>query len=113
MNADTFACPYTYSFVNKDDENPVPTSIYDPTLNPHYNNLIYADVNNYLTINESVYDGTDLEFRVKVVTGFGEGVFKTVKITNKCPNQVSESLNSGETIYTLARAAGGRSNMIM
>jgi hypothetical protein len=80
VNTDTFACPYTYSFVNKDDEDPVPTSI---------SNLIYADGNTKLRINESLFDGTDLEFRVKVVTGFGEGVFKTVKVTNKCPNQVS------------------------
>jgi hypothetical protein len=90
-NSDTFACPYTVTVVNKDDDNVVATSIHNPALGvTNTAQLMYYDSSNRVKINESLYDGTNpLEFRIKVITGFGEALYKPVTINNRCPTQVT------------------------
>jgi len=59
------------------------------------------------------YDGTTIEARISVVTGYNEPVYKPIKITNKCSAAatVNTGTSAGETIVTLNRSSSGRTNI--
>jgi hypothetical protein len=76
-NSDTTVCPVTRTLVKNDGATAAP-------LDGGLENLVTIDSNGFVSINESVYDGTAITVRVKGITEFGTAVYKDVTITNKC-----------------------------